>query len=370
MENKEYPGVVKQQMLDGSPYYTPLTPNQGQPGTNQAQSGMDQAQGQPWMNQPQSQPWMYQGMPVSAMEPKHHNAVQWVLIAIGGILILLFFMLIGIAFLKLVMGEESPASGSGKATESKDVESDFWKKEDYIKKSEQDSAEEYEWDEDGVYGITPDADYYAGLTDSINTTTDYQIRWEDYNFEDHDTAAEIRVTYPQIVGDTIPNLEHLNESLHTFSVSIMDFYTDFYLQNRQEEDYLDASAEAFITYNDDSTASIVISQEITMTDAYHRYLCSLNVDLINGVIDWNTQMLDIDDDFLKEFRKQIAVQNNWNMEFSDQELYEYLNDENTLILYYTPVGLEIGINYVDEYNEVSWVTATIKEYHKYSKSIG
>lgn len=300
---------------------------------------------------------------------KKYSTTFWALVITGSMLLLIILFFAGWFFLRLNGSGDKPAAWLEERTVREEQRSDFWTQEDEREKPKK-PTEEYEKDTEGIYGTTPDADYYSGLTDSINTTTDYSIEWQNYSFEDPDTNSDISVIYPQIIGEEIPNLELLNENLAAYAMSVVDFYSDFYLPQAGSSDYLYASAAVFVTYNDDSTMSVVVQEEIQLQDAVHQYLCCLNVDLVNGKLVWNTDMLELDDAFLTEFRKQVALQNGWNLEFTNQELYEYLSNEDTLILFYTPVGLEVGINFVNDYGEVAWVSATIKDYYKYVKSIG
>ena len=47
---------------------------------------------------------------------------------------------------------------------------------------------------------------------------------------------------------------------------------------------------------------------------------------------------------------------------SDQEITYYLTDSDYLIIFYTPLGMEVGFNYYD-----GWVTVTYRDYEKYQK---
>ena len=46
-----------------------------------------------------------------------------------------------------------------------------------------------------------------------------------------------------------------------------------------------------------------------------------------------------------------------------QEITDYFNS-NAVIVFYTPMGMEIGFNYDDGY---AWVTATYEDYEDYLK---
>lgn len=401
MDDRRYPDTRMQQPDNPLPYQFPVWPqaglndngrpyggSQGDMGDNAPGSGMYGWQngwnqntqggwnqyGQNGWNQYGQNGWNQnvQGGPFNtgsrqqspSTNTNKYSTTFWALVITGSMLLLIILVFAGWFFLRLNGSNDKPA-----AWVREEPRSDFWTQEDEREKPKK-STEEYEKDTESIYGTTPDADYYSGLTDSINTTTDYSIEWQNYSFEDPDTNADISVVYPQIIGEKIPNLELLNENLEAYAMSVVDFYSDFYLPQAGSSDYLYAVAAVFVTYNDDSTMSVVVQEEIQLQDALHQYLCCLNVDLVNGKFSWNTDMLELDDAFLAEFRKQVALQNGYNLEFTNQELYEYLSNEDTLILFYTPVGLEVGINFVNDYGEVAWVSATIKDYYKYVKSIG
>ena len=78
-------------------------------------------------------------------------------------------------------------------------------------------------------------------------------------------------------------------------------------------------------------------------------------------------MIEYSQQLVDEFRSQNDYQNGQvtaveNMD--DVQLLDFLSDENTNIVFYTPVGLEIGFNYTTS-DSTGWVTATIKNYERY-----
>ena len=79
----------------------------------------------------------------------------------------------------------------------------------------------------------------------------------------------------------------------------------------------------------------------------------------------NTDIIAVDDDFSVDFRYRSEEQNgtidtlDW---MSDQEITELLTSSGNLIIYYTPMGMEIGFNYED-----GWVTVTYHDYKDYLK---
>ena len=71
------------------------------------------------------------------------------------------------------------------------------------------------------------------------------------------------------------------------------------------------------------------------------------------------EMTTVDEELVRQFRARDSYQNG-SVDFvenaSDEELLQCLSDPDTRVMFYTPVGLEIGFNY-----DGGWVTVTIKD---------
>ena len=81
----------------------------------------------------------------------------------------------------------------------------------------------------------------------------------------------------------------------------------------------------------------------------------------------NTGIIDVDDDFSIDFRKRSDTQNGTIDDLTmmtDQEITRYLSSKDSLIIFYTPQGMEIGFNYG---NGDGWVTVTYKDYEEFLK---
>lgn len=359
---------------------------------------------QPYTNQPGSQPqqqWEnhhespygapnvnqwgpYQNPQYTPQPPKKKNQwVLWVAVASITVLSLLVLGIAGALVYKVTADQAGPAYGQKGRDGSyadgfwqkdtdEEAKDDFWKREEREEetKEEEEPIEEEDdkWRDDYVYGTSPDADFYSGLTDCINPATDYEIVWEDYSFEDPDTAASFYATYPQIEGENIPNLENLNANLEAYGLELLDYYDQVYAPQASDSSYMDASASTYVTYNDENKISVVVSENVYMNDGNIGYLLCLNIDLVNGKLMWNHDILEVNDAFIEEFKKQVELQNNMELRLTDGEILEYLTNEDYLILFYTPVGLEVGINYFDGDGNLNWVMATFKDYYRYTKS--
>jgi len=120
-------------------------------------------------------------------------------------------------------------------------------------------------------------------------------------------------------------------------------------------------------YEKVSVKNVSIDEYVEADDEYRLDLCPVNIDIKNGVILDNNSLLRIDEAFAKEFRKRNNEQNghiDYLDSLSDKELAEQLNDKYRVIAYYTPLGMEIGLNYSTG-GSCGWLTVTYKDYEEY-----
>ena len=93
----------------------------------------------------------------------------------------------------------------------------------------------------------------------------------------------------------------------------------------------------------------------------------MNFDLKTGTLLNNTDIIEVSDDLVEAFIDQSIYQNGYTSsvsDYSNEEIEDFLSDEDSLILFYTPVGLEIGYNHPS-----GWVTATLKDYQRFLKKL-
>ena len=216
------------------------------------------------------------------------------------------------------------------------------------------------------YVPSPDDEYYYGPCDAIDESVDYSFVTKSYVNEDEENEIDIAVNYFEIKGENIPNLESLNEAIETAALYYAeDFPRDSYYAEIGNS--YSVYISAYVTYNDADIISIVLDEYIALDGQYHIDLYSINIDVKNGVILDNGSLLSIDEGFAKEFRRRNNEQNGeiaYLESLSDEQLAYALQDKNAVIAYYTPLGMEIGLNYSEEGNS-GWVTVTYKDYEKY-----
>lgn len=348
---------------NGSPYNAENTYNQnpyGSPYNNANPYGGQQANGgyggqppygaAPFGENPYS--------PYAAPQKKGHTGL---IITIVVIIILLFI----VAVCALVY----------RAVEMID-ENDF-DRDEIIHSDKYDFDDDYEYhhdDEDDFYGYDDDYDYdydydeeddrYYSFQDDIRYDLSYQVDFDFYEYETDDEDVSIMVTYPIVVGEEVQNLDKINETIYGEVELITEYFEEEYApyMKNNEDSYFSATAFCYVTYMDEDKLSVVF-QESIYADTYDlAYLECINIDMANGVILDNEEMLSIDDDFSVEFRTRSDEQNGkiyslTNM--TDQEITSYFNSSD-VIVFYTPKGMEIGFNYED-----GWVTVTYEEYEQY-----
>lgn len=218
----------------------------------------------------------------------------------------------------------------------------------------------YEPEED--YAPSPEDEYYYGPCDAIDEDTAYSFANQCYTYENPDQGIDIVINYLELKGDSIPNVEQLNEALKKEALYYVDNFSDSFLVDYS--DGYEVYITSYVTYNDEHLASIVMDEYIAMDEYYYRVdLYPINIDVKNGVILDNDSILKIDEAFAAEFRRRNNEQNghiDYLDDLSDEALAGQLNDKYSMIAYYTPLGMEIGMNYTS-----GWVTVTYKDYKEY-----
>ena len=219
---------------------------------------------------------------------------------------------------------------------------------------------------DGGYDNFDDYDDgYYNLHDDVKTDLPYSVEFEDFEYDaDYDNVM-INVTYPVIKGENVPNLDKLNQTIQAEKDFFTEYFEEEYKDHMTEEySYFSAQSKGYVTYMDEEKMSIVFSEYI-YSDYYNDvYLYCINIDMENGIILNNENLLNINDDFSVEFRQKSDIQNDeitYLTRMTDQEMTKLFNSSD-VIVFYTPMGMEIGFNY-----EEGWVTVTYEEYEKYLK---
>ena len=217
-----------------------------------------------------------------------------------------------------------------------------------------------------AYIPSADDEYYVTLANAVRDDLSYRVEWEEYDLRDEETGATASGRYPQLSGGNIPQMDQLNELIRSEATYFSNLY-EYYRGWQGENVVYRAESIGYVTYMDEERISIVLEESYEMDGQSRISLYSINVDLLSGEVMDNGGLIEYGPQLAERFRDQSSRQNGYveaveNM--NDEQLLDFLSDENTNIVFYTPVGLEIGFNYTTN-DSTGWVTATIKDYDRY-----
>lgn len=204
------------------------------------------------------------------------------------------------------------------------------------------------------YVPSPDDEYYEEITNATRQDLSYGIEWHtDSWYPDADEDYTYNsVSYPVLTGDFEEKLGSVNEKIHELAYSDRDSFGD----------YADGiSIDGYVTYMSEDRLSVVFWCSMYGDDGAQSRLTALNFDMSTGELIPYGDMIQVDDGLVKKFRSQDSVQNGgvaYVLGLTDEELLDCLQDDSRRVLFYTPVGLELGLNYE---NSAGWVTVTLKD---------
>ena len=226
-----------------------------------------------------------------------------------------------------------------------------------------DSYDDY--DEYGNYGEYPSEpyvpnendEYYVELADSIRDDLSYSVDKESYKFSDADMGVNILVEYVSVDGSQLAFKDKINEALEN---GAMYYAREFGVSDVSDFTLLVSS---YVTYMDEDVLSVVVDERYSWGyDTVYDLYC-MNFDLKTGALLYNTNIIEPSEELAQAFMNMSEYQNGPSVALVDltaEDIVPYFEDEDTLILFYTPVGLEIGFNYSD-----GWITATLKDYEEF-----
>ncbi|MBR4581175.1 MAG: hypothetical protein IKO32_08070 [Lachnospiraceae bacterium] len=228
-------------------------------------------------------------------------------------------------------------------------------------------------------------DYYEPFVDSIDEVSyseQYQISRKYFFYDDLMGSYRIQasVAYPELSGN-IPNLTVLNAQIYDRCTSdLLNYLNGSSPYSQYVFEKIVFIADSYITYNDGKKMSILLDCAVHTDDYWNcldSYIYAINVDLEKGEIIENDEIINIDEAFAKQFRERCLVQNNSNSALdplTDKEIASYLSSKENNIIFFTPIGLEVGMHYLgkDDILARGWMTITLKygEFDKMLKDPG
>lgn len=239
---------------------------------------------------------------------------------------------------------------------------DFYKELEEKYKNSEDNEKSETGANGKTYGFSAEDDYYKELKDCLDDDLDYSIEFESDTYTDMDGNVVIEHSYPVISGQ-IPNRDGLNEQIKNLSIS-SQVYEQTYKDRLADDEIFEGSTLGYVTFMSEDILSVVVWDTYGSNYEGKTVLSCLNIDVQKGVVIKNTDILQINDSFSIDFRNREQEQNSsdnltW---YTDQELTAMLQNSDSLILFYTPLGMEVGVNY-----DLGWATVTYKDYENYLK---
>ena len=273
---------------------------------------------------------------------------------------MLLLLIGGLIFAVSKLVEAAVGEATDAWNDSTGAVEEFW---DNIKNyfdEETDDYDNYDYDyESDVYIPSPDDEYYVELADAIRDDLSYSVTIEKYVNHDYDSAYTW-VWYAQ-VSDNMANSEIVNECLLENAM----YYAEQF--ERHEIKDVSLTVVSYVAYMDEDILSVVVNENYIMSGEYYAGLRCLNFDVKTGTLLNNTDLITVSDKLVDAFIEQSLYQNGEVSSmayYSEEEIKDFMREEENLILFYTPVGLEIGFNH-----PYGWVTATLKEYEQFLKRL-
>lgn len=308
--------------------------------------------------QRQNQQYQYQ-QPYSARPKKGMDTEVKVLIGVVISLAVVFLAIIAV----LIITQVSKSTATYKEILNRNISRDDTRDKESSSQPEVVEKEEIKKLEQDIAGLA-EGKYYTGPYDDIRTDLSYSVEMQLLEFEpEGQEGVYVGVLYPEITGD-IKNVEYLNQVLEYE----YDYFVEYYLEEcdeyMEDGDIYFCSSEGFVTYMDEDVMSVVFKEIVMQNDFYAiNYYC-VNINIKDGLVMDNTEILDIDMDFAVDFRTREVLENGdvYLTNYTDEEILELLQNPNTLAIFYTPMGMEVGLNMVEQV-----IYVTYADYEKYIK---
>lgn len=214
--------------------------------------------------------------------------------------------------------------------------------------------------------------YYEPFVDCIDTSYDYRLsrHFLTYSNVVDEVNVYADIAYIQFEGDTISNEDELNRRILEMTANDFWGYLDGQTSLAYTPSEVNFMVDSFIPYNDGEKMSILLDVN-TYLDGYREehYIYAINIDLVNGEIMDNASILEIDENFGAMFRERNNAQNGEDViavvNCTDEELADLLSDPDTNIVFFSPYGMEVGINYMADGYSWGWVSITLSDYEDY-----
>lgn len=237
--------------------------------------------------------------------------------------------------------------------------------------AEYDTEDEYNHEDDEVdsdytedesvyhteeYQPTEDDVYYVQFADSIRDDLSYQVVKDSVIIQEEGIVFEVE--YPIIQNSELENLDEINKQLGRFTLE----YAQLAAGEIEQKSFCVVLVDAYIANMTEEMLSIIYEEKFQINNEVYYRIRSVNLNMEQGYFYQNLDLIEPSMDLVDAFVKQSEFQNGTYMldQFTKEELLAYLSDESSLAVFYTPVGLEVGITHA-----TGWTTVTLKDYEQF-----
>lgn len=280
-----------------------------------------------------------------APKKKGHGKLVAVVCASVGILFLLVIVIFMIYSIRKIVGEVQSGSGPGYGYDADDGYFGYGNPYDDSLYPDYDDSDEY-------YEPSEKDDYYKEITDATSLELDYQVIWGTLSLkpDDSDDDCTYDCVYPVLTG------EGEEEKFAAMNQVIEDFVCKY--KDSYQEHVSGVASYGYVTLMDEEKISVVVRHSFYDKKTTIPRVEAISFWIETGEMISHEEMVQVDEELAWQFRSRNSHQNGtveFVDELSDEELVEYLKDEEESVMFYSPVGLEIGFNY-----DGGWVTVTLK----------
>ncbi len=216
--------------------------------------------------------------------------------------------------------------------------------------------------------------YYEPFVDCIDSNQEYGLsrHFMQYSNVHDDVLVNGYIAYIQFEGDTIPNEDEINRKILELTANDLWAHLEGIQPYYVTDEEVTFMVDSFVTYNDDEKMSILLDVNIVEYEQLaESYIYAINIDLVNGKIMDNGEILQTDVDFATMFREKCCEQNGTDIDglnyLTDEELADILSDSGSNIVFYSPYGIEVGYAYETSDYARGWMTITLSDYEQYLK---
>jgi len=206
--------------------------------------------------------------------------------------------------------------------------------------------------------------YYNNIVDSYIENENYDVERHIIRYEGEVNGAFINAYCAYyIINSDDADFEEVNNKLRDRALIPLNNLLNN--KNLPSGEYFSLYCDSIITFNNDEIMSIVYDDACYYGVNWGSFnVHGMNIDIKNASLMDNTSILNLDDDFSKFFIERSNIQNSYVDAINNSpiaDVTQTFNNDEALIIFFTPLGIEVGVNYYYLYS-YGWVTVTINDF--------